>query len=320
VEAAVIPLGDWKRSGLWLGLAAAVLASGPFAGSASATFPGKNGRIVFEVLTESGGQEDCLTPSCSERRLAAVDSRTGRRLAFDPCRDPIECNDETPTVSPDGRRIAFTRGQYTEPPTGRDFPDRFSLAVTGLRGQRVRLLDDRAFEPAWSPTGRWIAFGGPEGIQLIGSDGRGRRRVLPGRAGEVDWSSRGTLAFVRQRGRQTDIYTARPNGKRVSRVTTGGNSTEPSWSPDGRSLVYTRVVRGRAFRVDVVVRGSDGRTTQVVRRAVSPVWSPDRTQIAFIRGGDIWLVRLQDGRERKLYRVETGSAASLSWRPLVADQ
>jgi dipeptidyl aminopeptidase/acylaminoacyl peptidase len=285
---------------------------------AGATFPGKNGRLIFERLTPTDVPGDsCLTPSCRETRLGAVNPRTGRRLGPDPCDDPVECNDSSPAISPDGRSIAFTRGEYTQPPGRLDFPDRFRLAVTGLGGRRVRFVAENGFDPAWAPSGRWIAYGNSDGLHRVTPDGRRSRRVLGMPGGSLDWSSRNLIAFVRQRGLRRDIYAVRPDGTGLRRLTRGGVSRDPSWSPDGRSIAFTRfVTRGVELeRRDVMVRTGSGPARRVVTRGFAPVWAPDGESIAFLRGERIWTVRIDDGEQRPVPRP--GGAAgvvNMTWR------
>jgi dipeptidyl aminopeptidase/acylaminoacyl peptidase len=287
---------------------------------AAGTFPGANGRIVLEMRTVLERDDECLTPSCEERWLVAVDPRSGRRSPFDPCRDPVECWDLNPAVSPDGRRIAFERYGYSSPPVPGELAshDRFFLAVTGLGGRRVRLLAEPAFNPAWSPNGEWIAFSRRGGIDMVASDGGRVRHVLRGRASELDWSARGEIAFVRYRGARSDIYTVRPDGTRLRRATSGGVSSNPSWSPDGRSLAYMREARpAGGFRLDLYIRRGDRTSERIVQGGAFPAWSPDGRQIAFVRRGNLWLVRLRDGAQRPLRRVGDDDVASLAWRPRV---
>jgi dipeptidyl aminopeptidase/acylaminoacyl peptidase len=290
---------------------------------AGATYPGSNGRIVLELRTVLERDDECLTPSCGERWLAAIDPLGGRLLPFDPCRDPVECWDLNPAVSPDGRRIAFERYGYSSPPLpdGNAVHDRFFLAVTGLRGRQVRLLAEPGFHPAWSPNGKWIAFTRPGGIGLVASDGGRVRHVLRGRASELDWSVRREIAFVRYRGSRSDVYTVHPDRTRLRRVTRGGVSSAPSWSPDGHSLAYMREARpAGGFRLDLWVQHDNGTDERIVQGGAFPAWSPDGRQIAFVRRGNLWVVRLRDGAQRLVHRVDLDDeeVASLAWRPRVA--
>jgi hypothetical protein len=90
-------------------------------------------------------------------------------------------------VSPDGRRIAFTRGSW--------------LSITNLNGtgqRRLARADRVRSEPAWSPDGRWISFVRGDAIHVVGADGRGERKITTGRPHE-DEAPAWTTAPVRLR-------------------------------------------------------------------------------------------------------------------------
>ena len=81
-----------------------------------------------------------------------------------------------------------------------------------------------------------------------------------------------------------------------------------SWSLDGRFIAY-----GSLGRYGVTTMNVDGhlRSRRVVRSGGSPDWSPDGRSIAFVRGGDLWLVNLDDRRQRRIVR----HGDSPSWAP-----
>jgi hypothetical protein len=301
-------------------LSLACLAGAGFDAAASASFPGRNGRIVFEVRSVAGREDPCFTPSCQESRLGAVAPRGGRRLPFDPCTDPVECEDRDPAIAPGGGRIAFERLSYSGEPLPLDFPDLEYLAVTRLRGARVRLLAEPARDPAWAPSGRWIAFARDDGIYRIRPDGRGLRRIVEGSAHELDWSVRGVLVFTRYRRLRSDLYTVRPDGSGLRRLTRDGGSREASWSPDGRSLVHLRLVfvKGEIEprRLDLVIRrGGDAPIR--VGSGVAPVWSPDGSRLAFIRRNSIWTMSTAGTSARRLIGLgERNYVGSPAWRPV----
>jgi TolB protein len=74
-----------------------------------------------------------------------------------------------------------------------------------------------------------------------------RSKVFPKTAG-VSWSPDGSrIAFAAVRGQATaenkgrsDIYSIRPDGGDLRRVTTVGDADAPLWSPSGKQVVFTR--------------------------------------------------------------------------------
>lgn len=136
--------------------------------------------------------------------------------------------------SPDGSRVAFRRDDQ--------------LAVADIDGTDLKLLGPvtaRDSEPAWSPDGSTLVFTGesdpepanPNGIQktdlyLIGADGTGSRRLTSGGGQAPAWSSRGTIAYVRDGA----IFRLDPATGSEARLASGDS---PDFAPSGRSIVYS---------------------------------------------------------------------------------
>jgi Tol biopolymer transport system component len=116
------------------------------------------------------------------------------------------------------------------------------------------------FDPVWSPDGRQIAYAvwdtsgsggkgeyGGNGIYVMNSDGMGRRRITP-------------------------------NGKAAA-------YSSPSWSPDGRNLVFCAVrwlentAGGYNSYWSVYRIGADGKGMTRLREGWFPSWSPDGRRI-----------------------------------------
>jgi Tol biopolymer transport system component len=115
--------------------------------------------------------------------------------------------------------------------------------------------------------------------------------------------------------RGLDIYVvAVPGGKprRVAGVPRR-NDFSPSWSPDGRTIAYRlNPVRGDEGEIMVVpARGGKARNLTKSPGVAdwSPVWHPSGQTIAFFsfpgRRGDIWLMRRDGKRKRRLTRDGT---------------
>ncbi|MGH2948697.1 MAG: metallophosphoesterase, partial [Solirubrobacteraceae bacterium] len=95
-------------------------------------------------------------------------------------------DDGAPAWSPNGRRIAFTRGS----PSKRDV---YLMRADGAHVRRLTKLPRGVTSPTWSPDGRRIAFGmgrrGRRAMHVIRSDGRGLRKLTSGAADlrSIDW-------------------------------------------------------------------------------------------------------------------------------------
>jgi Tol biopolymer transport system component len=88
----------------------------------------------------------------------------------------------------------------------------------------------------------------------------------------------------------SDIYTINPDGSDLTRLTTNGTSSVPTWSPDKRRIAY--VSNGNIF-----VMNADGSSQTALTdtgRDANPAWSPDGSQIVFARSNtnaaDIYLM------------------------------
>lgn len=247
-----------------------------------------------------------LPPSGAVRgRLAFV--RAGDIYIFDPTHDSLVRLTSGgdfghPAWSPDGSRIAF---EQAKPWPG-------SIYVINVDGSGLQLLG-KGRSPAWSPEGRRIAFAsqhdGQGAIFVKSVDDPSRPAVRIGfDTGFHDfpaWSPDGTrIAFVSDWVAYDfayDVFIANADGSdEVQQVTNGffANQanwptytiySQPSWSPDGRSLAvvechewqFTSCAYGR-----VGVMGVDGLGFRLLANTTGfarPGWAPDGSAIVFSR-------------------------------------
>jgi Tol biopolymer transport system component len=132
--------------------------------------------------------------------------------------------------------------------------DLYAVAVDG--GSRtVQLTKTRTLElePAVSPDGRSIAYArrGPRGYEPHYSPRRERDL----------WE-----AFVDLTG--GEVWTMGVDGTRRMRLTQGAKDSGPSWSPDGETIFFSRVVEGEYWQPcrSVVRVGKDGRELRRLTR------------------------------------------------------
>jgi Tol biopolymer transport system component len=215
-----------------------------------------------------------------------------------------------PGWSPDGRVLLVRRG------------DLWSVAIDGSGARRVLSLRPRrtAFRApvgGWSRAGGRVAFGWDVGsrsqLYAVRPDGSGLRRLFEPAAEAPSFAPEGDRVAFFAEGLQRDtLIVAAVAARRLAKVPTAGDRSPPSWSPNGRVLVFEtrdgvftiRVSGGKAVRLRGTTR-ADGQ----------PAWSPDGRSVAFtrrVRGRpSVYVVDRRTGRARRLRR----NAERPAWSP-----
>jgi Tol biopolymer transport system component len=285
------------------------------AGSASASFPGRNGKIAYLWVGESA-----YRAGPTETSIRTVDPQTHVvRVLYDcPLRTDqgvpyTDCSLSAPSWAPDGSSFAFPLVRITPNFTGQPwrFDPALGLLNPGSGSYEEHLTAHQYADVAWSPAGhrllltRVLPESGPSampGIYLASLDRTELQQIGPALSQSPDWSSRGEIAFGHYRDRSCrpvcdEIYVTRVNGT-PHRLIRGLGST-PSWSPRGTKLVFAR--RRRSVTNIYVVRRNGHGLRRVTRRGgYNPAWSPDGKWIAFIRNGNLLVVRPNGEDARRL--------------------
>lgn len=183
----------------------------------------------------------------------------------------------TPVLSPDGNSLAYSSSHEGN-------AELYRLDTKTKAVQRLTTHAAGDLSPSWSPTGRELAFtsdrnGGPQ-VFLMSADGSNVRRLTfdgDYNAAPV-WSPRGNwIAYVcRTPKKEYKLCVITPDGQKRLQLTTGfGVDDSPSWSPDGRHLVFSSTVEGKSQIYMINADGKDlERITFTGTHNSAPSWSP----------------------------------------------
>jgi Tol biopolymer transport system component len=203
----------------------------------------------------------------------------------------IRFSGEFPAISNTGK---LTLSPFGEVGSGAITPfDKLAVYVSDLDGTNRKQVFQQdgggAFSPAWSPDGTWIAFG------------------------------YGAFFNARQ-DKPAQLMMIRADGSEKRELTTGAlNSGFPSWSPDGKRIVYR--VWSKEERSLQILNLGDGKSTKLTSGNDNfPMWSPLGDRICFTRdtGGtksfDVFTVR-PDGSDLKRLTDAPGNDGHCAWSP-----
>lgn len=182
-----------------------------------------------------------------------------------------------PRFSPDGKRVIMSLQSGGNA----------SIYTMNLRTRKTRRLTTaRAIDtaPSYSPDGRFVVFesdrAGKQQLYVMSADGRDPRRISYGQGAYSTpvWSPRGDLiAFTKQLKGRFLIGVMRSDGSGERILTAGYHNEGPTWSPNGRVLMYFREVPGekggpKLWSVDLT--GYNQRQIKTSGFASDPAWSP----------------------------------------------
>jgi TolB protein len=300
--------GRLTRAGLALAaISAACLVA---TGNAAATFPGKDGRIVFETRGSS-----------SNAVIASMEHDGTDRTPLVGGLDP--------SVSANSQLIAFIRGGNV-------------WIATRDGGFQRQVTDTDVVErsPGFSPNGRSIVFstefnsGTQErgNIVRIQTDGTDRRKLTDTGiiVGNPSFSPDGNKIVFQRTGSDaiTQIWKMASDGSDLTRLTDDPNfsSESPSWAPGGDRIAFAR---GDGKREQIFSIGSGGADLRQVtnfkdRNSFTPAWSPSGNRIALFQNlvdegsSGIFVIERDGSNLRRLTSKGPGDPATFNpyWAPV----
>jgi len=104
--------------------------------------------------------------------------------------------------------------------------------------------------PSPSPDGKRLVYRtfGPEGegLRILNLENNASTKLTEGYDNFPSWSPRGDrIVFVREVAGDYEIFTIRPDGKDLQRLTNSpGNDAHPTFSPDGEWIIFSSARMG----------------------------------------------------------------------------
>jgi Tol biopolymer transport system component len=211
-----------------------------------------------------------------------------------------------PVWSPDGTTICY-----------HDQNDLWLIPVEGGSARQLTADDASDFDPAWSPSGRWVYFASSRqqtnAIWRVDVARGGIERVTMGTGQERSPTlsrSGGLLAYSTYTER-TLFELVDTATMRRSRLDRGRHVYEPVIAPDRSSLVFTSNVEGffDLWRVGLTENEPAGELVRLTEQSGScahPAFSPDGRWLAYhgVSGGqrDVWILPADGGPATNLSR------------------
>ena len=233
-----------------------------------------------------------------------------------------------------------------------DTVDLFAL-VPGQQPVRMTYAAGLSFEAVWSPSGQRIAYFfvdaattdtdiwyfditvGPQPLPVTTGD-------VAGDVERLSWSADSEFLIYdapQPDGVERDIYRVAIASGEITNLTEDSPNWDasPTWSPDGQWIAFVsdRTEAGQASENIWLLDVASGQVQQLtnsdatLQEDIEPAWSPDSSQIAFIRHGllgeagdpssppGLWVVDVNTGEERLLVELagRLGGVQPPVWSP-----
>ena len=298
-----------RRSLIGIALLVALVA----VGTASAAYPGKNGRLLF---FRTGDVADLDANPAEIWTVDPDGSRLGRLTVADADRGGVGV--DSARWSPDGSSIAYAT----------DCGNRYDNHCGVLRTMRADGHDKRTVDrpvdpynnsvgrdrfPTWSPDGARIAFErawpNPDSVWEVNAVGGGAAQLVPRPLTEPAWSPDGTR-FAFSSGNTIGIVDVDGGDERI--LAQNAYPYQPDWSPDGNWIAFGQL---RQRIVWVCVVPAAGGAVRCLTHGDEAAWSPDGKQLVFVHGHDIWTIRADGTHPRNVTRTPLRWESNPDWQP-----
>lgn len=182
-----------------------------------------------------------------------------------------------PRFSPNGEKLIMSM-------INKGNSDIYSMDLRSRSTNRLTSDSGIDVSGSFSPDGRQVVFnsdrGGSPQIYIMDADGTGTKRISfgKGRYSAPVWSPRGDkIAFVKSLNGKFSIGVMNTDGSGERQLTESYLDEGPTWSPNGRVILFSRETKGQngyseVWSVDLT--GQNLRRIETPGKASDPAWSP----------------------------------------------
>lgn len=183
-----------------------------------------------------------------------------------------------PRFSPDGRYVLFSMavGGNT---------DIYRVPASGGSPSRLTTSSGIDTGGSYSPDGSQIVFesdrSGAQQIYVMNADGSNQHRISfgSGRYATPVWSPKGDLIAFTHIGGTFQIGVMSPDGSNQKLLTNGWQDESPTWSPNGRVIMFFRTTQGGSGKSDLWSVDKTGVAERKIPTPLDgsdPAWGPLR--------------------------------------------
>jgi dipeptidyl aminopeptidase/acylaminoacyl peptidase len=220
----------------------------------------------------------------------SVDARNGKAKQLT---EHAVYDEHHPTISADGKQIAFISNRSENPDLTPDLWDIFIMPAEGGEFRKIKAPIGEKYLPSFSPDGKWVAYLGSEGVGLsyknaclwiVPMDGSEAARNL------------------------TEKYDIHADSSTINDI--GAPETmKPTWSKDGKRIYFNTVLHGSAKLSSISLSGDDLQD-EIGEGGVVGSFTFDREQkrLAYFYGRindpvQIFVREMKSGKERQLTQL-----------------